>query len=138
MIVRTDLPHALEHFDIDALFGEAGEKTSDGMRRPSHGFGHLRSAGPALTPEHGDDLSLLGIFRGAAIFPRGGRGSQGSSKRGKSARHRIRDALVATVARFPSGQNGQCGLMQAVSRSRLFPHPTSPLRCLNRYRRVGG
>jgi hypothetical protein len=29
VIVRTDLPNALEHFDIDALFGETGEKAAD-------------------------------------------------------------------------------------------------------------
>jgi hypothetical protein len=43
VIVRTDLSNAPEHFDIDALFGETGEKAADRMRCPTHRF---RIAGP--------------------------------------------------------------------------------------------
>jgi hypothetical protein len=44
VIVRTDLPSALEHFNIDPLFGETREKPADSVRRPTHCFGDRGTA----------------------------------------------------------------------------------------------
>lgn len=44
MIVRTDLPNALEHFDIDPLFGETGEEAADRAGCPARDFSNFRSA----------------------------------------------------------------------------------------------
>jgi hypothetical protein len=60
VIVRTDLPNALEHFDIDALFGEAGKKAADGVRRPVHGLGDLRPAGAFVTARRDQNRIQLG------------------------------------------------------------------------------
>jgi hypothetical protein len=61
VIVRADLPNALEHFDIDALFGETGEEAADGVRRPTHGLRDLRSAGAFSAVKHSEDAGLLGF-----------------------------------------------------------------------------
>lgn len=68
MIVRADLPNALEHFDIDALFGETGEKAADRMRCPTHRFSDRGTAGTLVAAEHGNDLRLLGVLRMTAFI----------------------------------------------------------------------
>jgi hypothetical protein len=45
MPVRTDLPNALEHFEIDALFGQTSEERAGGLRCPAHGLDDLPPAG---------------------------------------------------------------------------------------------
>src|SRR5690348_14051125 len=56
LLVGSNLTDALEHLDLNALLGETGEEATNGMRRPAHRLGNLRSAGAFRTVQHGQHL----------------------------------------------------------------------------------
>jgi hypothetical protein len=61
LFVRADLADPLEDINFDSLLGEAGEEAADGMRRPTHGLGDLRSACAPVAAQHGENLRLLSV-----------------------------------------------------------------------------